>query len=116
MGLVTDLYQLTMLRAYFAENLVGEAVFSLFARQLPSGRNYLLACGLETALRTLEEFRFPRPALDGLARLGLFPDSFVRRLEELRFTGDVHAVPEGTAVFANEPLLEVVALCPRHRS
>ncbi len=112
MGLVTDLYQLTMLRAYFQENLVGEAVFSLFARRLPPGRNYFLACGLETALRTLEEFGFTRSALDRLAGLGLFPEPFLRRLEELRFTGDVHAIPEGTPVFGNEPLLEVVAPLP----
>lgn len=108
-ALLTDLYELTMLRAYFEEGMEEEACFSLFARRLPQHRNFLLACGLDNALRYLETLTFDRPALDYLASRGQFPDRFLRYLETFRFTGDVYAVPEGTPIFANEPLIEVVA-------
>jgi nicotinate phosphoribosyltransferase len=112
-ALLTDLYQLTMLRAYFEEGMEKEAAFSLFARRLPRWRNFLLPCGLDNALRYLETLSFDRPALDYLASLGQFPDRFLRYLETFRFSGDVYAVPEGTPIFANEPLVEVVAPIPQ---
>src|SRR3954447_19509316 len=105
--LVTDLYGLTMLQAYFDEAMSGEAVFSLFVRRLPAQRNFLLACGLDDVLTYLEALRFDQPALAYLESLGRFSDRFLRHLEQFRFTGHVHAVPEGTPVFANEPILEV---------
>lgn len=111
-ALLTDLYELTMLQAYWREGMNAEAAFSLHVRKLPPTRNYLLACGLDDALRYLEALRFTRPGLDYLGTLGLFRDDFLGWLERLRFTGDVHAVPEGTPVFAPEPLLEVVASLP----
>ncbi len=107
-ALFTDLYQLTMLQAYFVEGLDDEAVFDLFARRLRK-RNYLIACGLETCLRYLETLRFTEDDLTYLATLGLFRDDFLAYLADFRFTGDVYAVAEGTPVFANEPILEVVA-------
>ena len=67
-ALLTDLYELTMLRAYWQEGMDGEAVFSLFVRRLPAARNYLLACGLDDALRYLETLRFPPAGLDFLRR------------------------------------------------
>jgi nicotinate phosphoribosyltransferase len=84
-------------------------VFSLFVRRLPERRNYLLACGLDDVLAFLETLHFDQAALAYLASLGRFSERFLRYLEQLRFTGDVHAVPEGTPVFANEPLVEVEA-------
>ena len=107
-ALFTDLYQLTMLQAYFVEGLDEEAVFDLFVRQLRL-RNYLIACGLETCLRFLETLRFTDDDLAYLDTLGLFRDDFLAHLADFRFTGDVYAVREGTPVFANEPILEVVA-------
>jgi nicotinate phosphoribosyltransferase len=107
--LLTDLYALTMLQAYFEERMRDVAVFSLFVRRLPDRRNYLLACGLDDALAFLENLRFDAAALAYLDSLGAFSDRFLRHLEQLRFTGDVYAVPEGTPVFANEPLVEVEA-------
>ena len=106
-ALLTDLYQLTMLQAYFEERMSGTAVFSLFARRLPERRNYLLACGLDDVLTFLETLRFDQAALEYLESLGQFSKRFLRHLETLRFTGDVFAVPEGSPVFANEPVLEV---------
>jgi nicotinate phosphoribosyltransferase len=111
--LLVDLYELTMLQAYWREGLEDTAVFELAFRSLPERRNFALACGLDDVLRFLEELRFERPALDRLASLGVgFTDVFLRRLEGLRFTGDVRALPEGTPVFPNEPLLQVVAPLP----
>jgi nicotinate phosphoribosyltransferase len=98
-----------MLQAYWREGMLHPAVFSLFVRRLPPNRNYLLACGLETVVSFLENLRFNTDQLDYLASLEQFSDGFLAWLEWLRFTGDVYAVPEGTPVFANEPLLEVVA-------
>ena len=112
MALFTDLYELTMLQAYFEQEMFDEAVFSLFVRRLPEQRNYLLACGLDDALHYLETLRFAPDSLEYLASLGTFRDGFLKWLEEFRFTGDVHAVPEGTPVFANEPILEVTAPLP----
>src|SRR5262245_43850905 len=108
-ALLTDLYELTMLQAYFAEETNDRAVFSLFVRRLPERRNYLLACGLDDVLTFLETLRFDQPALAYLDSVGRFSADFLQFLERLRFTGDVHAVPEGTPVFANEPILEITA-------
>jgi len=108
-ALLTDLYELNMLQAYHAEGMHDTAVFDLFMRRLPPNRDYLVACGLEHVLHYLETFRFEGHHLDYLHSLNRFSPSFIDYLSTLRFTGDVHAVPEGTVVFANEPLLEVVA-------
>jgi nicotinate phosphoribosyltransferase len=108
-ALLTDLYELTMLQAYFEEQMDERAVFSLFVRRLPDRRNYLLACGLDDVLSFLETLRVDEPAIAYLASLGRFSPRFLDYLAALRFTGDVHAVPEGTPVFANEPILEITA-------
>jgi nicotinate phosphoribosyltransferase len=108
-ALLTDLYELTMLEAYDAEHMSGTAVFSLFVRRLPWRRNYLLACGLDDVLRFLETLRFDQAALVYLESLRRFSSSFLLYLEQFRFTGDVWAVPEGTPVFADEPIVEVEA-------
>ncbi len=111
-ALLTDLYQLTMTEAYLDEGMWDEAVFSLFARKLPARRNYLLAAGLDDALSYLEHLRFGAAALDWLAAQGRFSDRLLGWLERFRFSGDVDALPEGTPVFAQEPLLEVRAPLP----
>ncbi|WP_426748888.1 nicotinate phosphoribosyltransferase [Myxococcus faecalis] len=111
-ALLTDLYQLTMTEAYLAEGQWDEGVFSLFARRLPRQRNYLVAAGLEDALQTLEGLRFESEDLAWLESTGRFSDRLLRWLERFRFSGDVDAMPEGTPVFAQEPLLEVRAPLP----
>jgi len=109
LALFADLYELTMLEAYHREGLCGQAVFSLYVRKLPARRNYLIACGLETVLDHLAGFGFSGADIAYLRSLATFSDPFLRRLPGFRFTGDVFAVPEGTPIFANEPILEVVA-------
>ncbi|HUK34566.1 MAG TPA: nicotinate phosphoribosyltransferase [Vicinamibacterales bacterium] len=108
-ALFTDLYELTMVQAYFEEGMHDTAVFSLFVRRLPEQRNFLLACGLDDVLAYLESLRVDQAALSYLASLGRFSPRFLQYLETLRFTGDVYAVAEGTPVFANEPILEIEA-------
>jgi nicotinate phosphoribosyltransferase len=108
-GLFTDLYELTMCQAYFVERMFAPATFSLFVRRLPETRNLLLACGLDDVLSYLENLTFDTESLDHLASLGQFRDEFLKWLGDLRFSGDVWAVPEGTPVFANEPILEISA-------
>jgi nicotinate phosphoribosyltransferase len=86
-----------------------DAVFSLFVRKLPKQRNFLLSCGLEDVLTYLEELHFTTQALDYLHGLDIFQKDFLHWLSTFSFHGDVYAMPEGTACFANEPLLEIVA-------
>lgn len=112
-GLLTDLYQLTMSACYVGESLDQRpASFELFARRLPDGFGYLIAAGLEQALDYLTQVSFSDEQVSALQATGIFanaPDRFWTVLRETTFTGDVWAVPEGTAVFANEPLLRVDA-------
>jgi nicotinate phosphoribosyltransferase len=107
-ALYTDLYQLTMLQGYWREGMDETAVFDLFVRRLQD-RNYLLACGLEQALRYLETLSFSDEALAYLDEQDQFEDAFLSWLSDFTFTGDVYAVPEGTPVFPDEPIVEVVA-------
>ncbi len=108
-ALLTDLYQLTMLQAYFDEGLQETAVFELFVRALPAQRHFLLLAGIESALAFLEQLRFDPGELDWLRATGRFRTDFLDSLAELRFTGEVHAMREGTVFFANEPVLRIEA-------
>jgi nicotinate phosphoribosyltransferase len=110
--LLTDLYQLTMLNAYYAHGMTAPAVFEMFVRKLPPGRNFLMAAGLEQALDFLEHLRFGLEELEWVERSGKFAHGFEGHLARLRFTGDVHAMPEGTVFFPNEPILRVTAPLP----
>jgi nicotinate phosphoribosyltransferase len=114
LALLTDLYQLTMAAAYHASGLDSlEACFHLFFRTAPFGGSYVIACGLEQAAEYLEDLRFTDGDLAYLEqRVGndgkpLFSAAFLEHLAALRFDLDVDAVPEGTAVFAREPMLRV---------
>jgi nicotinate phosphoribosyltransferase len=112
-ALLTDFYELTMLQAYFEQGMEDVAVFSLFVRRLPAQRNYLVAAGLDDVLHYLETLAFDRAAIAYLESLGCFTPRFLEYLAHLTFDGDVYAVPEGTVVFENEPLIEVVAPIPQ---
>ncbi|HEY0666408.1 MAG TPA: nicotinate phosphoribosyltransferase [Gallionella sp.] len=107
--LLTDLYQLTMMQGYHDAGMRDVAVFEFFVRRLRPGRGFLMAAGLEQALQFLEALRFTPQELAWLASTGHFNDGFLAQLETLRFTGDAHAMPEGTVFFPNEPILRVTA-------
>src|SRR5262249_10162573 len=89
------------------------AVFDLFIRRLPENRNYLVACGLEHLLHYLESFVFSNETIEYLRSLHRFTDRFLESLGQFHFTGEVYAIAEGTFIFANEPLIEVVAPLPQ---
>ncbi len=108
-GLLADLYELNMAASYLRRDMTGPATFSLFVRRLPPGRGFLVAAGLEDCLAFLDEFSFTSEDLTYLHRVRGFDDAALRALSGLRFTGDVHAVPEGRVVLAGEPLIEVTA-------
>ena len=108
-GLLTDLYELNMAASYLRRGMTGQAVFSLFVRRLPPGRGFLIAAGLEDCLAFLESFSFTGADLAYLRRTQDYGETTLEQFRRLRFTGDVWAVPEGTTVFATEPLLEVTA-------
>ncbi len=110
--LLTDLYQLTMLQTYYDCHMQQEAVFEFFVRKLPAHRNFLVAAGLEQALDFLGQLRFSDAELNWLDASGRFRPDFVDDLANLRFTGAVHAMPEGTIFFPNEPILRVTAPLP----
>jgi nicotinate phosphoribosyltransferase len=105
-----DLYELTMAASYFAEGVhLRPATFSLFVRTVPPGWGYLVAAGLDDILTFLESLRFEDSDIAELEQTGLFDERFLEYLAGLRFQGEVRALPEGTAFFAEEPLLEVTA-------
>jgi nicotinate phosphoribosyltransferase len=110
--LLTDLYQLNMMQAYLDRGETQTAVFEFFARTLPARRGFLLAAGLEQALDYLESLRFSAADLDWLAGTGRFKANLLDYLRDFRFDGDVHAMPEGTAFFASEPILRITAPLP----
>ena len=108
-ALLVDLYELTMMQAYWARGIGGSATFDLFVRRLPPQRNFLLAVGLETALELLEGLRFTPGDLEYLSGTGLFDRGFLDVLAGFRYTGDVDGMAEGTVAFAREPMLRVTA-------
>ncbi len=112
-AMLTDLYQLTMLQGYFHHGMEETAVFEFFSRKLPEERNFLIAAGLEQALDFLENLSFMDEEIGWLDQTGFFQKDFLDYLRALQFTGDVHAMPEGTVFFADEPILRVVATLPQ---
>ena len=111
---LTDLYELTMGAGYASAGVADrETVFALSFRALPFGGGYAVAAGLDDALAILERLRFDASdikylrTLRGAGDIPLFGSDFIERLAELKFSCDVDAIPEGTLVFANEPLLRV---------
>lgn len=111
-GLLTDLYELTMAAGYFQSRFDGRASFELFVRELPRQRNYLVAAGLEQALQFLEAVHLSSEDIAYIRKQPVFKHvqgDFFEYLSRFRFSGDVWAVPEGTVMFAQEPILRVTA-------
>ena len=107
--LLTDLYELTMAASYFTLGFNENSCFGMSARRLPPQRGFLVAAGLERLVEALEEFRFEPPIIDYLDSLRIFTADFLDFLGKLRFTGEIHAMPEGTIFFGQEPIVEVRA-------
>ena len=99
--LTTDLYELNMVQAYLDKGETKEAVFEFFVRRLPERRGFMLAAGLEDALQYLETLSYSDEELAWLESSGRFRKNLIDFLKGFRFTGDVHAIPEGSACFPN---------------
>lgn len=108
-ALLTDLYELNMAASYLRRGMTSPATFSLFVRALPPTRGFLVAAGLEPCLEHLERLSFTEEDLAHVGSVLGYDRATLEAFRGLRFTGEVHAVPEGTVVFANEPILEVTA-------
>ena len=111
-ALLTDLYELTMAQAYYARGMEREAVFELTARGLPRDWNFLICAGVDRVLEHARGLRFREEELAYLASLPQFEPWFIERLRGFRFTGEIRAVAEGTAVFPPVPLLQVIGPLP----
>lgn len=112
--LLTDFYQLTMAAAYFFSyyhrDLKTKGIFELFVRKLPKNRSYFVAAGLQQVIEFIVNFKFKREHVSYLKSLEMFKevdDDFFEYLLEMKFTGDLWAVPEGTILFPNEPILRI---------
>ena len=112
-ALLTDFYQLTMLQGYLEQGMEDTAVFECFVRTMPPQRGFFMAAGLAQLLEFLENVHVTPAELEWVANSGRFSRSFVDYLERFRFAGDLHAVPEGTVFFANEPMVRVTAPLPQ---
>src|SRR5215475_5447744 len=110
--LTTDLYELNMVQAYLDRGEDKEAVFEFFVRRLPERRGFILAAGLDDALTYLEGLRFSPGEIDWLKSTKRFRGNLIDYLAAFRFTGEVHAIPEGTVCFPNEPLIRITAPLP----
>lgn len=110
--LLTDLYQLTMLEAYLGRGMHDTAFFEFFVRKLPRQRAFLVAAGLEQLLDYIETLSFTDDDLRALEETGRFSSTLLDYLAKFRFTGEVRAMPEGTAFFENEPIVQVIAPLP----
>lgn len=109
-ALLVDLYELTMAAAYFERRIDCRGTFEMFVRQMPPERSYLVAAGLDSALGFLENLHYNDEDIRFLREHPAFrtvSKDFFDYLRRFRFSGEVHAVPEGTLIFANEPILQL---------
>ena len=103
-ALFADLYELTTAQAYWQHDWQAEATFSMFFREYPPDRGYLVYAGLEDLLNYLDELRFEERDIEYLRASARFDDAFLDWLADLRFTGSVRSMTEGEIFFANEPV------------
>lgn len=108
--LMTDFYELTMMQGYFeTKNYLRKVVFDIFYRNNPDNNGYAIACGLEQAIEYIKNLNFSEEDINYLRSLNTFKEDFLDYLKEFKFTGDIHAIPEGTVVFPHEPLMRIKA-------
>jgi nicotinate phosphoribosyltransferase len=107
--LLNDLYEFTVSAAFFDHGLNEEASFDAGVRRLGLNRGYMVAAGVERVIEMLEEFHFDAAAIAHLDSLKVFKPEFLQFLANLRFTGSMRAMPEGSIFFGGEPIMEVRA-------
>ncbi len=107
--LLTDLYELTMGYSYFRHGRNEPATFELFVRKFPKNRNYLVSAGIDDIIDFLMNFRFTREEIEYLRSLNLFSEDYLNFLADMRFTGDMYAIPGGEIYFPGEPVVVITA-------
>lgn len=108
--LLTDLYELTMMQAYFKNKNKNETViFDAFYRENPFGSGYAICCGIEQVVDYIKNLSFKKDDIEYLKGLGIFDNDFIEYLEGFKFSGDIYAIPEGTVIFPREPIIKVIA-------
>lgn len=108
--LLTDLYQLTMINGYFENNVHNDiVVFDMFFRKNACKGGYTIVCGIDQLVEYINNLNFSDSDLDYLRSLNLFSENFLNFLKKFKFTGDIYAVPEGTVMFPNEPIIRIKA-------
>ncbi len=107
--LLTDFYELTMMQGYFKNKANDMVVFDLFYRRNPDHGGYAICAGLEQVIQYIKSLHFDYEDIDYLRSLNMFEEDFLDYLASFHFTGDIYAIPEGTVIFPQEPLLKVVA-------
>lgn len=128
--LLCDFYELTMANGYFKSGKGNEiAYFDVFFRKIPDNGGFAIAAGLEQIIEYINNLKFTNDDIEFLRSKGIFDENFLSYLKNFKFTGDIYAVPEGTPIFPNEPILTVrapaiqaqfietyVLLCINHQS
>ena len=110
LSLLTDFYEFTMSNGFFAKNMTSkQAYFDVFFRKIPDNGGYVICSGLEQVIDYIKNLKFDEEDISYLKSLNKFSDSFLDYLKDFKFTGDVWAIPEGTVVFPNEPLITIKA-------
>ena len=108
--LVADFYEYTMVNGYFNKNMQDRiAYFDVFFRKVPDEGGYAIVAGLEQIINYIRNLSFDEEDINYLRKQNKFSEEFLNYLENFRFTGDIWAIPEGTVVFPNEPLITVKA-------
>ena len=109
LSLVMDFYELTMSQVYFNDHKEEEVVFDLFYRRNPDNGGFAIFAGLNQVVEYIQDLSFTHEQIEYLRSLNRFTDEFLEYLSNVRFTGDIWAIPEGTPVFPYEPLIKVRA-------
>jgi nicotinate phosphoribosyltransferase len=108
--MLCDFYELTMANGYFKKGYQDRVTyFDVFFRKVPDGGGFAIAAGLEQFVEYIKALRFTETDIDYLRGRGIFGEDFLDYLRHFRFTGDIWAVPEGTPIFPNEPIITVRA-------
>ncbi len=107
--LLADFYEFTMSNGYFIKNRNDIAYFDIFFRQVPDKGGYAIICGLEQIIEFIQNLKFDEEDIQFLKKQNIFSDDYLTYLKNFKFTGDIWAIPEGSVVFPNEPVLTLRA-------
>ena len=109
-SMLCDFYELTMSNGYFKNGFYKKNVyFDLFFRKVPDNGGFAIAAGLEQVIDYIKNLHFSETDIEYLREKGIFDEEFLKYLSNFKFTGDIYAIPEGTPIFPNEPIITVKA-------